>query len=46
MWEMFLTWFAYLDIGLTILVTYFTLPIVLAYLGIVYLRKWCIKQVK
>ena len=45
-WETFLIGFAYLDIGLTILVTYLTLPIVLVYLGIVYLRKRCIKQVK
>ncbi len=39
MWETFLIGFAYLDVGLTILVTYFTLPIVLAYLGIVFLLR-------
>ena len=39
MWETFLTGFAYLDIGLTILVTYLILPIALAYFGITYLHK-------
>ena len=39
MWEFFLTGFAYLDIGLTILATYFILPLALAYLGARYLYK-------
>lgn len=39
MLETFLVGFAYLDLGLTILVVYLTLPFVLIYLGIVYLNK-------
>ncbi len=37
MWNIFLTGFIYLDVGLTILVTYFILPLALAYLGVRYL---------
>lgn len=37
MWNIFLTGFAYVDVGLTILVTYFILPLALAYLGVRYL---------
>ena len=37
MWQIFLTGFAYFDVGVTILVTYFILPLALAYLGVRYL---------
>lgn len=46
MWETFLTGFAYLNLGLTILVVYLALPVVLIYLGIVHLSKWCIKPIR
>ena len=39
MWETFLTGFAYLDLGLTILVTYLILPLALVYLGARHLYK-------
>ena len=39
MWNIFLTGFAYFDVGVTILVTYFILPLALAYLGVMYLYK-------
>lgn len=38
-WQTFLTGFAYLDIGLTILVTYLILPLVLAYFGVAHLYR-------
>lgn len=45
MWEVFLMGFAYLDAGLTILATYFTLPVVLVCLGVIYLYRQCVKFV-
>ena len=39
MWKTFLIGFAYLDVGVTILVTYFMPPLILVWVGIVYLSK-------
>jgi len=42
LWELFLVGFAYLDVGLTILVTYFILPLALTGIGIY----WIVRRLR